>query len=1605
MTQDLYYYESGYFDPELGYYVYTADAEALLASNDTLDANTNIIAQSGSTKNASASLTAQFSQDTFATKNDVTELYALTNSSLNLVIDKIAGANANLIINSTINCEAVDGAFRIISTMTASVGKIVEAYRTKQTVSSSGAPFQYAGSGPTSINLNNTKVLYVMSTPMSATIPAVGKNNFSLEFTFKYPANVIYQTYVILSSAQFEMSIDNANRWFFKFNGNLVAQGGYAVGNVATFRINRSSTTISSSADITSDTLVFSNGVIDNIKFSNTNRSGAFQNYNDANTLLYIDFEKGLLIDDAYDTWQLTSTLSADVTRVKKSAVSLASTSSISTIASKVKGTAVSLQSAFTLSSIVNKVRECQADFNSQFNSNANSKRLRSGEVITTSFFTTNSIGLRIRKSTVAVSTSFTSQIQAGKTVRGAAVMTSSFTQFSAISEIRGVDLFAFTNAQLTIQVKRIRDNNVQAASFFTSTAIVTRTRYISSDEFSAFDISAQGTRVRFTEAAVNAAFLLSADSEKYVGTTANLSANFTSFVDASKSATEAEAALDSNSQLVASAVKVYQLNSDLNNYSTISVDANRIRNSTADLDFNLHLNANNIQRLRNSDSYLTAQSTVSLQPGIVKQFQIDCQALFAPVVNCSAFVNDNAVLVSTSQLTAVANVYKTVDISLTSNFNQTIDTNRIKSTNANLIFAISSSIQPDWLKLGIVEPIINQFIQQTSFGVIVPFDSNVVKTIASTQQGGVLRGAFLSARMFTPVLLAAPGVIVNSYAYTVNDPGPGITFGWFTKSTAVVNTNVKRGARANLLTYNSLGVSPNGILTQMEAQLASAFSSQTTAKRTRRSSVALVSVSTVSKAQLNRRYSGKAQLASAFTITPNPKKVKAGVAQLVSTFIASASPSRYYPRPFGTWTANINIANNKTYDNWNYLEVNNLQLTSYSGTSSASQTLFSVSGHTLTRTYSVGPTRNYLSMDGTTYDISGITPSTGTPTIMKLIATRNQSTIVSIGGSNYSFPTWTKSLTTTPAVGGAIGTEPFTYTAVSTTKSGSKSPYTNSFWGPYLLNSISANIYDNDYNPNRNLCLIKSVYTLNGSPKTQFGLVANWDSFYQTATGQGDVVATSQDFSMPVTSGTLDYPTFTWTMSRTTNAFIVTVNSTTGESWNLNLPLTTAIGDYNIDVVGFPTGYQTLGGMNISSSSGLLWDKPNSGYIQTGLYTISGQAITSTPTELFITNSNYSTSQQIQASPRLLNDQTGVLGLYHNLYGADDTGVRGQLSAAITGTNGAKFTLYANGSHVSLARAQLQSTSTITAVGKVIRRPVVNTNSLFTQTTRADKVRNVQAQLQTTAQITASAKSTRRPVVTLVSATTLSTPINRTKQFSAAIQTRASELVVVARTGRGLITLESTATVQAQVSRIARQNNLNQLQSTTTVQVTAMLAKVADATLTATSTLTVQAKKYNGFRIQANSQFQQDTNATRLVRYQANLQAFATELAIGWYIYQDSIQLGIQSTLTINAVKTVRTGINLQAFASELTLGDKLKFFEAHLQAFNTVLAVGRVFTVDPYYQIKIERETNNLWIVPETRLVSIDSEQRGLKVATESRLLTINEETRVNIIKGYPQ
>ena len=130
-------------------------------------------------------------------------------------------------------------------------------------------------------------------------------------------------------------------------------------------------------------------------------------------------------------------------------------------------------------------------------------------------------------------SSNFNLTVGISKLVSVSVDLNSSFSQSTIATRNSDIDLFAFSDAAISIQVQRIRDNNITASSAFTIAIDGARVRYIDSAEQSAFSFDVVNQRSRATSLNAQAAFSLAASVNATVDeVSANLVSTFSVYAN-----------------------------------------------------------------------------------------------------------------------------------------------------------------------------------------------------------------------------------------------------------------------------------------------------------------------------------------------------------------------------------------------------------------------------------------------------------------------------------------------------------------------------------------------------------------------------------------------------------------------------------------------------------------------------------------------------------------------------------------------------------------------------------------------------------------------------------------------------------------------------------------------------------------------------------------------------------------------------------------------------------------------------------------------------------------------------------------------------------------
>ena len=118
-----------------------------------------------------------------------------------------------------------------------------------------------------------------------------------------------------------------------------------------------------------------------------------------------------------------------------------------------------------------------------------------------------------------AIASTASVSVTAGVIKSAGAAIQSNFSQSALGQRTSDIDLFAFSDAALTVSALVIRDNNITASSVFNVAIDFVRTRSVSSDDNAAFAINVINQRSRAFTIETQAAFSLTANATVFIGT------------------------------------------------------------------------------------------------------------------------------------------------------------------------------------------------------------------------------------------------------------------------------------------------------------------------------------------------------------------------------------------------------------------------------------------------------------------------------------------------------------------------------------------------------------------------------------------------------------------------------------------------------------------------------------------------------------------------------------------------------------------------------------------------------------------------------------------------------------------------------------------------------------------------------------------------------------------------------------------------------------------------------------------------------------------------------------------------------------------------------
>lgn len=230
----------------------------------------------------------------------------------------------------------------------------------------------------------------------------------------------------------------------------------------------------------------------------------------------------------------------------------------------------------------------------------------------------------------------------------------------------------------------------------------------------------------------------------------------------------------------------------------------------------------------------------------------------------------------------------------------------------------------------------------------------------------------------------------------------------------------------------------------------------------------------------------------------------------------------------------------------------------------------------------------------------------------------------------------------------------------------------------------------------------------------------------------------------------------------------------------------------------------------------------------------------------------------------------------------------------------------------------------------------------------------------------------------------TTSITINAFTGILADFSSQATLTAGVVRIHPGSAALACTAALTAITGYERQFASLEMSAATLTCEVTAILAVQFAAALTSTSALTTSITVLTGIgsTMETAVTLTADVTVKPPIRATADLTVISTLSAVIGSIEQFAVLQMSAAVISVTAIRVRTTAIAVNSSFSQNTNINKIVGFSINLSAFNTVLTLGDVINLDPYYQITVPQETRKEPVTAENRIYLIDAESRILTV-----------------------
>ena len=275
-----------------------------------------------------------------------------------------------------------------------------------------------------------------------------------------------------------------------------------------------------------------------------------------------------------------------------------------------------------------------------------------------------------------AINSEFTQTTAVTKNVQVSSTISSETTIFAAISHIEGADLFAFTNASISAQADRIRDNASQQTSSFVQTTQDERVRYNSSTISTEITVSSFIDKIKLALADLLDSVSVSCDATRIQSVSIEGNADLTTDGTVSAQAHKiAEGVVTLQSEFQQSASIVHIEGADLFAFTeaAIAVQVDRIRETNIDATSVFDIAVDYI-RYRDSDA--------------------DADSILSAIVDGLRSRDVNLTTQAAFSFAIQEELYKDFSASLTNNFTQSSQADYLRNSGSNIFVEFNQSLQ-----------------------------------------------------------------------------------------------------------------------------------------------------------------------------------------------------------------------------------------------------------------------------------------------------------------------------------------------------------------------------------------------------------------------------------------------------------------------------------------------------------------------------------------------------------------------------------------------------------------------------------------------------------------------------------------------------------------------------------------------------------------------------------------------------------------------------------------------------------------------------------------------------------------------------------------------